>query len=233
MVHISSFLLPLASAGYAAAQLVQGYDAPTAAQQAATANYAIYGQVVDATNDTATNHASAPVQNGVKATVKVLCSYIGNPPITDSAIVVHGFGTYNSYCRTNATVDFKGFFFLNHTVNTNAATLNNSAVHTNEYDLANHCNGPIPLSPQDLASLWSVVNDTKQVNGTGCLASNGFAFNANNVTGPSKIAGSPAATGASASGSASQSAAANNAGSIYAAGMTVGMVAMGAAWALL
>lgn len=202
-----------------------GYQPLSIDQLIKQSDYTILGKVVSiaaAPNATAAgplNTGSTAPTNASVATVQVLCNYIGNPPIASgSAIAIDGFGTYTSDCMSFiGSPGWTGFFFLNHTViNTKLGLQNNGTNSTsnstadNSYQLGNHCQSPVVMSPAAIGTLWHTINDTSAVLGTGCLAANGFPLQSGGVGRPSGAGATVSAATGSSSPSGSSSAAASS-----------------------
>ncbi|KAI8581263.1 hypothetical protein K450DRAFT_233910 [Umbelopsis ramanniana AG] len=193
-----------------------GYQPLSIAQLVGQADYTVLAKVVSvspAANTTGAgpiNTGSTAPTNASVATLQVLCNYIGNPPIANaSTITVQGFGTYTSDCLSFVgATGWTGFFFLNHTVINAAGIQNGNTSSTdNSYQLGNHCQSPVMMSPTTISSLWQQVNDTSNVAGTGCLASNGFPLQSGGGVAQPSVAG--ATMSAAASGNSSMSSAAS------------------------
>lgn len=200
-----------------------GYQPLSIDQLVSQADYTVLAKVISvsaAANTTGSgpiNTGSTAPTNGSVATLQVLCNYIGNPPIANaSTITVQGFGTYTSDCMSYVGVSgWTGFFFLNHTVINTKSGIQNGGTNSstdNSYQLGNHCQSPVMMSPSTIGTLWHQVNDTSNVMGTGCLAANGFPLQSGGAVGQPSVAGATvSAAGASNSSSASPSAASKSA----------------------
>jgi hypothetical protein len=194
-----------------------GYQPLSVAQLVGQSDYTVLAKVVSvspAANTTGAgpiNTGSTAPTNGSVATLQVLCNYIGNPPIANAtSITVQGFGTYTSDCLSFVgATGWTGFFFLNHTV-INAAGIQqgNTSSTDNSYQLGNHCQSPVMMSPTSISSLWQQVNDTSNVAGTGCLASNGFPLQSGGGVAQPSVAGATMSAAASGNSSVSSGAAA-------------------------
>ncbi|KAJ2959883.1 hypothetical protein NQZ79_g4640 [Umbelopsis isabellina] len=196
-----------------------GYQPLSIDQLISQSDYTILGKVISiaaAPNATAAgplNTSSTAPTNASVATVQVLCNYIGNPPtVSASNINIEGLGTYTSDCMSYVgSPGWTGFFFLNHTViNTKLGLQNNGTSNStadNSYQLGNHCQSPVVMSPTAIGTLWHTINDTSGVVGTGCLAANGFPLQSSGVGGPSGAGATISAAAGSTSPSGSSSAA--------------------------
>ncbi|KAH8556942.1 hypothetical protein BGW37DRAFT_30895 [Umbelopsis sp. PMI_123] len=193
-----------------------GYQPLSIAQLISQSDFTVLAKVVSvspAANTTsagAINTGSTAPTNASVATLQVLCNYIGSPPIANAtAITVQGFGTYTSDCLSYVGASgWTGFFFLNHTVINTAGIQNGNTTATdNSYQLGNHCQSPVLMSPTSISSLWQQVNETSNVVGTGCLASNGLPLQSGGgVAQPSNAGATISAAGSGmASGSAAPS----------------------------
>jgi hypothetical protein len=227
LVALSCFFIPIVIA----LQPI-GYQPLSIDQLVSQSDYTVLGKVLSiaaATNATTAgplNTGSTAPTNGSVATIQILCNYIGNPPIANaSSITIEGFGTYTSDCMSYVgSPGWTGFFFLNHTViNTKLGLQNNGSSNSttdNSYQLGNHCQSPVVMSPTTIGTLWHSINNTANVAGTGCLAANGFPLQSGGVGGPSGAGATISAATASASLSGSSSAAASSGSAASAASRT-------------
>lgn len=193
-----------------------GYQPLSIAQLVGQSDYTVLAKVVSvspAANTTGAgpiNTGSTAPTNASVATLQVLCNYIGNPPIANAtSITVQGFGTYTSDCLSFVgATGWTGFFFLNHTVINAAGIQNGNTSSTdNSYQLGNHCQSPVMMSPTTISSLWQQVNDTSSVAGISCLASNGLPLQSGGGVAQPSVAGATMSAAASGSPSGSSGAA--------------------------